>query len=186
MGTAGGILVGVNADLFVSTLSQILKFTVSIMILDKRSGFNWKLVVVYGSPYEEGKQEFLEELHKVMGSWQGPTIIGGDFNLVRFRSDKSNGVINHRWADAFNEWVSKWGLLELDAPNKASTWTNNQERLVIARIDRIFITTEWDAAFPLARVKALDRPPSDHNPLLLNSRDNMHFGKKGLGLRSAG
>jgi hypothetical protein len=55
VGTAGGILVGVNADLFVSTLSQILKFTVSIMILDKRSGFNWKLVVVYGSPYEEGK-----------------------------------------------------------------------------------------------------------------------------------
>jgi hypothetical protein len=28
--------------------------------------------------------------------------------------DKSNGVINHRWADAFNDWVSKWSLLELD------------------------------------------------------------------------
>jgi DNA-binding Xre family transcriptional regulator len=27
-------------------------------------------------------------------------------------------------------------------------------------------------------VKALDRPPSDHNPLLLNVVDNMHFGKK--------
>jgi hypothetical protein len=48
----------------------------------------------------------------------------------------------------------------------------------MARIDRFFVTTEWEAAFPLARVKALERPPSDHNPLLLNARDNMFFGKK--------
>jgi hypothetical protein len=31
---------------------------------------------------------------------------------------------------------------------------------------------------PLARVKTLERPPSDHNPLVLNSGDNMHFGRK--------
>jgi hypothetical protein len=48
----------------------------------------------------------------------------------------------------------------------------------MARIDRIFVTTDWEAAFPLARVKALERPPSDHNPLLLNTWDNMHFGKR--------
>jgi hypothetical protein len=48
----------------------------------------------------------------------------------------------------------------------------------MAKIDRIFVTTEWESAFPLARVKALERPPSDHNPLLVNSGDNTHFGKK--------
>jgi hypothetical protein len=69
-------------------------------------------------------------------------------------------------------------LIELDPPNKAFTWTNNQENLIMARIDRIFVTTDWEAAFPLARVKALERPPSDHNPLLLNTGDNMQFGKR--------
>jgi hypothetical protein len=28
--------------------------------------------------------DFLEELHVVMHKWQGPTIIDGDFNVVRF------------------------------------------------------------------------------------------------------
>jgi endonuclease/exonuclease/phosphatase family metal-dependent hydrolase len=48
----------------------------------------------------------------------------------------------------------------------------------MAKIDRIFVTTEWESVFPLVRVKALERPPSDHNPLLINSGDNTHFGKK--------
>ena len=88
-------------------VSDILSFSVSIMITDKKSCFGWKLIVVYGSPYEEGKQAFLDELHYVLSKWQGPTIVGGDFNLVRFSSDKSNFRINHKWADAFNDWVNK-------------------------------------------------------------------------------
>jgi hypothetical protein len=177
-GTAGGILVGANSDFFLVTVGQILNYSVSVMLLDKKTGFSWKLVVVYGSPYEDGKQAFIEELHDVMASWEGPTLIGGDFNLVRFASDKSNGIINHRWADAFNDWVDQWVLIELNPPNKAFTWTNNQENLIIAKIDRIFVTTEWESAFPLVRVKALERPPSDHNPLLINSGNNTHFGKR--------
>ena len=39
-------------------VSDILCFSVSIMIMGKKSGFSWKLIVVYGSPYEEGKQAF--------------------------------------------------------------------------------------------------------------------------------
>jgi hypothetical protein len=30
-------------------------------------------------------------------------IIGGDFNLCRFVGDKSNGRINQRMADGFND-----------------------------------------------------------------------------------
>jgi hypothetical protein len=74
-------------------------------------------VVVYGSPYETGKLDFLAEIDEVMSKWKGPTMVVGDFNLVRFAADKSNLIINYRWADAFNEWIHKWGLLELNASN---------------------------------------------------------------------
>jgi endonuclease/exonuclease/phosphatase family metal-dependent hydrolase len=47
-------------------------------------------------------------------------------------------------------------------------------------MDRIFVSTDWEVAFPLATVKALERPPSDHNPLLIDSGDNNFFGKNGL------
>lgn len=185
-GSAGGILVGANSDKYFLTLVDTRKFSISVMLMDNKTGYSWKLSIVYGSPYEEGKQEFLDELHAVMASWKGPTLIGGDFNLVRFARDKSNGVISHRWSDAFNDWISHWGLVELDLSNKQYTWTNNQENMVMARIDRIFVSTEWERAFPLARFKALNRLPSDHNPLLVELDCNMSFGKKGLGLKNGG
>lgn len=82
---------------------------------------------------------------------------------------------------SFNEWA----LIELDPKNRKYTWTNNHDRLIMARIDRVFVSTAWDVVFPLARVKALNRPPSDHNPLLVDSGDNTFFGKKrDLGLRN--
>ena len=101
-GSAGGILVGANSDLFTLTVSDILDFSISVFLLDKKTGFSWKMVAVYGSPYEERKQAFLDELHLVLSKWDGLTLIAGDFNLVRFSSDKNNGIINHRWADATN------------------------------------------------------------------------------------
>jgi endonuclease/exonuclease/phosphatase (EEP) superfamily protein YafD len=65
------------------------------MLIDTKTGYTWKLIVVYGSPYEEGKQAFLDEIHQCMANWNGPILIGGDFNLVRFNKDKSNSIINH-------------------------------------------------------------------------------------------
>lgn len=160
------------------TTGDILDYTVSVMLTNKVSGFTFKMITLYGSPCEDRKQVFIDELHKVMSSWQGPIILGGDFNLVRSTADKSNGVVNFKWVDLFNDWINKWALIELDLRNRKFTWTNNQENLVMARIDRVFLSTDLEAAFPLARVKALDRIPSDHNPLLVDLGDNMFYGKK--------
>ena len=68
--------------------------------------------------------------------------------------------------------------MEVSLSNIRYTWTNKQECPILARIDRIFVSTDWELAFPLVRVKGLDRYPSDHNPLLIDTRDNVFFGKK--------
>jgi hypothetical protein len=87
--------------------------------------------------------EFINELHLVLSSWQGPTLVGGDFNLSRFPSDKSNGRINLKRADCFNDWVNRWGLIKIKPSNRKYTWSNNQWRnLVLAKLDRIFISTD--------------------------------------------
>jgi hypothetical protein len=39
----------------------------------------------------------------MVACWQGPLVVGGDFNLSRFPSDKSNGRIDQRYADGFND-----------------------------------------------------------------------------------
>jgi hypothetical protein len=171
--SAGGILIGVNTEVLYVTKSDILKYSASVILQDVKSRFSWKLVVIYGSPYEEGKQEFIDELHQIMHSWQGPILLGGDFNLVRNSREKSNGVINQRWTDAFNNWINLWGLIELDPNNRAFTWTNNQDTPILARLDKIFVSTEWNTNFPLTRVKILNRLPSDHNPLLMDTGESM-------------
>lgn len=95
-GSAGGLLVGANSDIFTLSTCLTFKYAISVVLTNKVSGFSFKWVTVYGSPYENGKQEFLDELENIMGAWQGPMIIGGDFNLVRSVADKSNGVINYK------------------------------------------------------------------------------------------
>lgn len=185
-GSAGGILVGANSELFTMSNVITLKFSVSVVLTNKVSSFAFKWITVYGSAYDNGKQEFLDELEMIMESWNGPIMIGGDFNLVRSTDDKSNGIVNHKWVDLFNEWINRWALIELDPTNRKYTWTSGQDVPILARIDRVFVSTAWDAVFPLTRIKALERPPSDHNPLLVDSGDSTFLEKRGLGLRSGG
>lgn len=68
-------------------------------------------------------------------------MVGGDFNLVRSVSDKSNGIVNFKWMDLFNDWIERWGLIELNPTNRKFTWTNNQDRVILAKIDRILVST---------------------------------------------
>jgi hypothetical protein len=49
---------------------------------------------VYGSAYDELKQEFINQLHNVVSHWDGHTLIGGDFNLIRENREKNIGNIN--------------------------------------------------------------------------------------------
>jgi endonuclease/exonuclease/phosphatase (EEP) superfamily protein YafD len=132
-------------------------------------------VVTYGSPYEESKVEYITELHLVMSHWNGPTLIGGDFNLVRTQSDKSNSVINYGHADLFNEWGNRWGLIENKDSCRTFTWSNNQSCPIITVLDIIFVSIEWDNKYPMASVTLLSSSVSDHNPLLLQFGEKRKF-----------
>lgn len=58
-GTAGGILVGVNERKFDVIAWKIGSYSVSGILKNCHDNFTWRIIVVYGSPYEEGKLEFL-------------------------------------------------------------------------------------------------------------------------------
>ena len=81
--TAGGILLGVNSDMFDVLSWGVHSFSVSCLIRKKRDTVVWRFITVYGSSYEEHKLDFINELHNLIASWSGPTIVGGDFKLIR-------------------------------------------------------------------------------------------------------
>jgi endonuclease/exonuclease/phosphatase family metal-dependent hydrolase len=105
-----------------------------------------------------------------MDAWLGPTIIGGDFNLVRSREEKNIGVVNFHWVSLFKDRINKYGLIELKNYGRKFTWANNQGNLVMANIDKVFTSTYWESIFPSVQLKALPRVGSDHTPLVFDIR----------------
>jgi hypothetical protein len=170
-GTAGGILLGFRSATMSVVRWQEYKYCVMAIAKNCQDNFVWRLVIVYGSPYEESKMEFIEELQEMMESCQGPTMLGGDFNIVRAQKEKSNGVVNFKLNNCFNEWINRWGLLDIKDPTRSYSWTNNQEKSIMDLLDRILVSVDWEAKFPLAQVVMLPRGTSDHNPLKISFGD---------------
>lgn len=110
-----------NSDCFDIERWDIKNFSVSCYAKHKKDNFPYRIVTVYSPSYDEKKYEFLIELQDICSSWDGPTIIGGDFNLVRCQADKSNGVIDHGWCDKFNGWIDGCGVLELNLVGRKFT-----------------------------------------------------------------
>jgi hypothetical protein len=79
----GGITVGISVDMFDIVRWDIFTYYVYVQIKAKKDNIVWRVIAVYGSAYEEQKLDFINELHNVYACWSGPTLVGGDFNLIR-------------------------------------------------------------------------------------------------------
>lgn len=56
VGTAGGILVGFNDRKFEVMAWQLGTYSLAAMVKNSVDNFVWRLITVYGSPYDEGKK----------------------------------------------------------------------------------------------------------------------------------
>jgi hypothetical protein len=168
VGTKGGILVGMKTQVFEMSSWQPFNFCAALLVKNLRDNFIWRLIVVYGSAYDEHKLDFLNELHLVMGMWQGPTLVGGDFNLIRSQKEKNKGPMNFQMTNSFNNFIKCWGLLEIKDPSRTFTWSNNQVELVMEVLDTTMVNVEWDSKYPLANSKIMPRETSDHNPIRIS------------------
>jgi hypothetical protein len=68
-GSTGRILVGFKSSTFEVMSWQYFDYCVTALVKNQIDKFIWRLLVVYGSPYEETKLDFVNELHMVMGLW---------------------------------------------------------------------------------------------------------------------
>jgi hypothetical protein len=128
----------------------------------------------------------------VMANWQCPTTLSGNFNIVRNQREKRNGVIKFNLVSSFNEWINTYGLIDIKDHTRCSfnewintyglndikdhtrsfTWSNNQQAPIIATLDRILVTIDWEAKYPMAKVNILSKGATDHDPLKIS------FGEK--------
>jgi hypothetical protein len=89
------------------------EFYIKFHIRDKADNFKWSLVAVYGAAQDSHKAAFLRELVNLVNANPYPIIIGGDFNLLRFQHEKSNGRFDNHWPFLFNIVIDSLDLREV-------------------------------------------------------------------------
>jgi len=144
------------------------EFFQSMVLKNVEDDFKWELVNTYGPVQDEKKVGYLQELLVKTQSNNLPTIIGGDFNLVRKAEDKSSGNVDGRFMRAFNDFILDSNLMELQKIGSKYTWSNKQLSPIFSNLDRVLVNNEWEDKYPLIRVQTYTRIGSDHNPLIVD------------------
>jgi hypothetical protein len=121
---------------------------------------------VYAPTEHALKQSFLDELKSIEPTTSTPWIILGDFNLMRYSTDKNHNNFRQNEADSFNDTINSLSLIELPLLDRAFTWSSNRQNPTLQKIDRAFINLEWANTFPNSSISSLTRFVSDHVPIV--------------------
>ncbi|XP_057791179.1 uncharacterized protein LOC131008309 [Salvia miltiorrhiza] len=130
----------------------------------------WDFCGVYGWSNTEDHYLTWDLMISLLPSVSNKWICGGDFNQTMYHFEKRDGNMKSDYKLVkFRETIETCGLLDLGFVGEPFTWTNNQrgEDNIMERLDRIFGSEGWIAAFPGFEVSHLLRKSSDHCPILL-------------------
>lgn len=168
-GRSGGILCGIKLENFDVVSFEAGNFAIMAKVVDRKTQQNMTLISVYGPAHDDKKDQFLTELSRLCTSNPHPLLIGGDFNILRFSSEKNKAFRGNKFSDLFNMLINTFGLRDLGLNGGKYTWSNNQRNPTLERLDRVFINDKWEQIFPLSSLRKIPRYMSDHNPLILSS-----------------
>lgn len=87
---------------------------------------------------------FLRELRGLKSLASPAWLILGDFNLIYRDEDKSNDRLNRRMMLRFRRALNHLEVKEINLLGRKFTWSNGQDSPTMTRIDRIFITPEFE------------------------------------------
>ena len=105
-----------------------------------------------------------EELSGVSSWWGVPWCVGGDFNVVRYPSERlGSDRISSDMRD-FLEFIFCMGLVDLPLEGGSVTWSNSQSR---SRLDRFLLSPTLEDHFSIIAQSRLPRILSDHFPIML-------------------
>lgn len=113
-GRSGGILIGINASVLELSLIVAGEFYIKLHLCNKLDKFKWILMAVYGLAQDDFNPAFLAELVRVCQQNPLPTLIGGDFNILRSSKEKNNDRYNDRWPFLFNAVIDSFDLREIE------------------------------------------------------------------------
>ena len=125
-GHSGGLLLGTKKDTFDFVAFDHGIFWASTVVSIRSLNSLVEILVVYGPADHAMSYAFLDELSIKIESCQLPLLIGCDFNLLRFPSDRSSPNFSWPLADAFNGFIRDMAIREIPRVGARYTWSNHQ------------------------------------------------------------
>ena len=111
--------------------------------------FEWIFTGVYGPNTDRDRIVLWEELAGLISWWDASWCIGGDFNVVRFPSEKSRQAPFISAMQEFLEFIADFGLLDTPLEGGKFTWSNNRATPSMSKLDRFLFSFEWADHFGL-------------------------------------
>jgi hypothetical protein len=110
-------------------------------VFDKSLKKNWSLANVYGPAQDEFKDCFLAKLSNFCSKAKYPMLVGGDFNILRYSSDKNKRFHDNNFSSVFNLVINSYDLRELNLSGGKYTWSNNGKNPTLEKLDRVLISS---------------------------------------------
>jgi hypothetical protein len=167
--TAGGVLLLWDKRVVERIDSKVGMFSVSCHWKSLGDGFEWVGTGVYGPNRDDSRSELWAELVEVRNQWSQPWCIFGDFNVVRFPSERRGCVRVTPAMEEFSDFIDGYNLIDLPLNGGLYSWCNGAANPSMSRIDRVLISTDWEEHYPDVVQKLMPKPISDHNPVLLEA-----------------
>ncbi|GJV23314.1 RNA-directed DNA polymerase, eukaryota [Tanacetum coccineum] len=166
VGNSGGILCVWDPYVFCKNSATISDYFVITRGQWRLTRQNMMVIVVYAPQENREKQSLWEYLQQVISKWKGEVIVMGDFNEIRFKSDRFGCNFNPLDAQRFNAFISGSGLVEIALGGSHFTWCH-KSATKMSKLDRFLVSESVLSAFPNINAITLERFLSDHRPILL-------------------
>ncbi|XP_034710620.1 uncharacterized protein LOC117933367 [Vitis riparia] len=128
----------------------------------------WFFTGVYGPTLKSYREPFWEELGAIRGLWSNPWCIGGDFNVIRFPSERSREGRLSGTMRRFSEVLDELALRDLPLQGGPYTWSGGLNGQSRSRLDRFPISEDSENHFSGVSQCTLPRPVFNHFPILLD------------------
>jgi hypothetical protein len=172
-GVAGGILLMWDKRVVSKLDMEVGECVAACTYKNIMDGFEWAFARVYGPNGDFDRCLLGDELVGLLSWWNLPWCIEGDFNVIRFPSERSRGRRISVAMRKFLNFIFKRGLMDLPLTGGLCTWSNTRSW---SRIDRFLVSPGWEARHLEVLQKRLLYLCSNHFPIVLACRG--HKGRR--------
>uniref|UniRef100_A0A2N9G2D1 Reverse transcriptase domain-containing protein n=1 Tax=Fagus sylvatica TaxID=28930 RepID=A0A2N9G2D1_FAGSY len=145
---------------------------------------------IYGLNLGSVRGSFWDELTLIRNRWATPWCLFGDFNIIRFPSERLGCQTYSQGMLEFSEFIDSNQLVDLPLDGGLYTWCSGSDQPSMSCIDRVLVSADWEEHFPDVSQKLLPRPLSDHSPILVEAggmaRGKSSFKFENMWLKSEG